>query len=548
MKWLARLLGRPADHVPDDAERRSVAGADSWLPVPSLAGVVVTSDTALSLTAVFACVNVIASSVASMPYLVYRRTKDGGRTPDPDHPNYDLLKTEPNDEMGAFAFWTGLVANAVLGNGYAEISRDESGRPTGLHLLDSRTTEPKRDANGRLYYSALGGPGPKQGQEIRLLPENVLHIANLTLNGISGLIPVQLAQQVIGAALAAEQTGAAVFGQGAMPVGALEVPNELDEEGRKNLRAYWNRVHGGPTNAGRVAILEEGTKFNPFKVDLAALQYNDTRRQAAKQIAQLFGVPPHKIGILDNATYGSLEEQDLDFYKSTLRIWCERIESEVDRKLFTRDERREWFAEHNMNATVRGNLASLTDHLTKMAATGVYSINDQCRELNLNPIGPAGDRRFVSAQLMPLEGFGPKGDPAPNAKADPADEPAEPTGQDVPPARDEAAVAAVRSVVLDGLQRAVRRETAALRRASKRPDLAGFAEAFYRDHAAFLAEALGPSLRALAVVTGREVDPVAWSVEVAESSRAALSQVDNVEAALSAWETNRATSLMGSLP
>ena len=365
---------------------------------------------------------------------------------------------------------------------------------------------------------------------------------------MAGLLPVQLAQQVIGAALAAEQTGASVFGQGAMPVGSLEVPGTLDDPARKTLRAYWNRVHQGPSNAGKVAILEEGTKFNPFKVDLGALQYNDTRRQAAKQIAQLFGVPPHKIGILDNATYGSLEEQDLDFYKSTLRIWCERIESEVNRKLFTRDERREWFAEHNMNATVRGNLASLTDHLTKMAATGVYSINDQCRELNLNPIGPEGDRRFVSAQLVPLDAV--KGPAKP--EADPADEPSEPTGNDDPPAakpgKSDETVAAVRSVVLDSLQRCVRRETQALRRASKRPDFAGFAASFYASHAPFVAEALAPSLRALAVVTGVAIDPVAWSAQVAEANRSALAAVDDVESTLAVWESHRAATLLETLP
>ena len=541
--WLSRIFGRSSD---SNAERRSIAGGDSWLPAPTLAGVVVTPETALGLTAVFACVNVIASSVASMPFLVYDRQSDGGRTPNPDDPVYDLLAFEPNPEMGANAFWTAYVANAVLGNAYAEITRDSDGSPNGLHLLDSLTTDPKRDSAGKLYYTTTAGPGPMMGQQIRLLPENVLHVANLSLNGISGMVPVKLAQTLIGAALAADMTGAAVFGNGITPLGVLEVPDELDDQGRKTLREYWQRIYGGPTNAGKVPILEQGIKFNPLSVDLNALQHNDFRRLAAKQIAQLFGVPPHKIGILDNATYGSLEEQDLDFYKSTLRIWCERIESEVNRKMFTREERRTAFAEHNMNAVVRGNLASLTDHLTKMVGVGAYSVNGVCRELNLNPIGPEGDRRFVSAQLVPLDAVKAPTD-------DPSKSPTFPAEGDDPPPKSAKsasaeAVATVRSVVLDALTRCIRKETSALRRAVKRPDFPAFATSFYAEHEGFLAEALAPSLRALSVVSGSTELPIEWAARIASASYSELTRSTDVEAVLKSWEDGKASKIMESLP
>ena len=326
---------RPAREAP--AELRSISGQETWLPSPSLAGVTVTPQTALCVTAVFACVNAIASGVASMPYLISRLLPQGGKTPELDDPRADLLACEPNAETGANKFWSDLVANRVIyGNGFAEITRDWDGMPNGLHLLDSESTVPMRDGMGRLYYQAVGGPGPNYNRMMNLLAEDVIHVAGVGRDGVNGYNPTRLAECLIGATLAAEVTGASVFGRGGQPVGSLDAPSEPGPEGRKTLRELWRAHHAGPFNAGEPVILEEGIKFNPFTVDLERLQYNETRWQAAKQIAQLFGVPPHKIGILDNATYGSLEEQDLDFYKSTLRIICESIESEVSRKLFTR--------------------------------------------------------------------------------------------------------------------------------------------------------------------------------------------------------------------
>ena len=388
-------------------EMRDATGWDSWAPSQNLSGVQVTPQTALSLTAVYACVTVIAENIASLPFMVYKRLPNGGRIPDPEHPRYDILQFEPSEEVSAFGFWSTIVGDACLhGNGYAEIERDPyTYDPIALHLLIPQATRVVRHTNGQVVYETRRTDQEQNtGRPAILLQENVLHIALFGPNGIAGYSPIELAREAIGVGMAAEKTGAAAFGQSSTPLGYLEVPGELDDQGRKNLREYWNKIHQGPFNAAKVAILEDGTKFVPLVISLETLQYIETRKLTAKQVCQLYKVPPHKAGILDEATYSNIEEQDLDFYKSTLRLWCARIEAEAMRKLFTRSQRKTHFCEFNMNVILRGNSIARTDNLVKLFGAGVFSVNGACLEAGVNPIGGTlGAQRFVQSNLVKLE-------------------------------------------------------------------------------------------------------------------------------------------------
>jgi HK97 family phage portal protein len=535
-------------------ENRSIGNWESWVGTPALSGVQVSPQTAISLTAVFACVNVIASNIASLPFIVYKRDKQGGREPDYDHPVYDLIGTEPNDEVGPFDFWSAIVGQAVLnGNGYAEIERDEDGSPLCLHQMETDLTQLLRGSDRRLYYRTQDVVNGVSSQPRDLLPENVLHIKSLSPNGLVGYNPITLARESVGGFLAAEKTGAAAFGNSSNPTGFIKVPGEVSDPARKNFRESWDRKHQGPYNASRIAFLEDGWEFVPLKVSLADLQYLEMRKFAPQEIARLFGVPPHKIGDLSDATYSNIEEQNLDFAMGTLRLWTERVAGEVNRKLFFRKERRKWYAQHNMNSLMRGNSQAQSDYLTKLFAIGAVSVNDVCQEAGFNPIGKLGDKRFVAANLIQLEDK-PDVDPVELPEVStPGNEPpgiekdGEIPTEKAPPEVDEESVKAVRHVVLVDLERMVRREVGALRRAVKRPGFAAYATEFYAEHRSFLASNLAPSIVALSKVSRFPYDPEAVARTIAEASLAQIANDPEPDKVLDAWETSKAARILENL-
>ena len=550
--WIQKIFNRPQTQT----VKRSVTGFESWAAPINLSGVEVTPEIALSLTSVYACVNVIASAIADMPFIVYKRMPGGGREPDTSHPNYDLLQYCPNPEVSKNAFWTDLIGNAVLyGDGFAEIVRDPfTGDPQALYILDSRLVSIKRTSEGALYYQVTkNAQNPRPETDPRFLPENMLHIRSIGNLGTASYNPILLARELIGAALAAQKTAASVFGQGSIPLGYFTVPGEMDDEGRKTLREYWNRVHQGPYNAGKVAFLEEGAQFNPLKVSLEDLQYNETQRQHDKKIAQLFGVPPHKIGILDEATYSNIEEQERDFYSSTVRRWTERAESEVNRKLFTRQERSTWLAELNMNAIIRGNSQQLTDSLVKVFGIAGATVNNVLQELGRNPIGPDGDKRYILNNFVEFN-QAPTVNPSelPSEPEDIDEAPPGATEDDQPvddqgdEQADEASTEvsdSVRSLVADTLARCVKKEVQALRRAVKRSDFKEFTSTFYQDHHKFLTENLASGFRALSAL-GKPLDGAAIVAGWVTRSLEEVTQSSDPENVLKGWEATRVSQFM----
>jgi HK97 family phage portal protein len=530
MKWLDKLLG----HKP---ERRNVGGWDQWIPSPSLAGVVVTPEVALSLTSVFACVSCISNNIASLPFLVYERLEDGGRRPDYEHVLHDLISVEPNPDTSAFSFWSTLISHAVLyGNGFAEIVRAWDGTPEAFHILDPTLTQVKRDLNTqRVYYESTYQIDSGSPMTSRLLGENVLHIVgSISHNSVVGMSPVVLARECISGFMSAEKHASAAFGQSSTFVGLIKTPDELDDQARKNLRENFNRLHQGPYNAGKVGILDNGMEFQALQTDLAQLQNLETRRWEPNEIARLFGVPPSKIGDLEHSSYNNVEQANRAFYMETLRIWCERIESEVNRKLLTKADRKTHFCEYNMNSFLRGDSATQADVITKLFGIGALSVNGVCQELGFNPIGPQGDQRFISQNLQPLgDPDAEPVDPTVLPENTPSDPEAEPEGDP------EALADSIRSVVLNDLQRATYKETQAVKRALKKPDFEYWKKSFYLDHRDHLVHTLAPGLKALSNVLKRHIDPDQVADQIVAHSIREL-EADDRERRVSEWDKNKA--------
>jgi HK97 family phage portal protein len=374
----------------------------------TLSGVSVDPDKALGLTAAYAAINVIASDVAMLPLKVYQKQAGGGRAVAAMHPVNVLLGTSPDGETTSMR-WRQAALGHVLGwgNGYAEIIFDGDGYPVRLPLMDPSGTRPeRRPADRQIVY--------RNGDRAELIPAyRVLHFAGLGFDGLSGYSPVAKAREAIALGLAAEAFGAGLFGNGSRPSGVLTTPQKLDEKAVKNLRTSWEQLHRGPENAGRVAILEQGLDWKSITINPEDAQFLATRQFQVVEVARLFRLPPHKIGDYTQSHLANIEAANLDYLTTTIAPWCESIEQELNRKLFTSGERAAGlYVEHDMRAFMRGDMKARAEYFTKMRDLGVFTPNLISEWENLDPIGPEGDIRLVPLNMTTLANAGKPTEPA----------------------------------------------------------------------------------------------------------------------------------------
>ena len=361
-------------------ERASLSKPTEWLRealigAPTSSGVTVTPDSALSITAVYAAVRVIAETLAALPLKVYKDSEDGTRQEFRENTLWRLLHNEPNSEMSSYTFREVMTGNALThGNGYAEIVRDGAGRPAELWPLLPDNMDIQIDG-GELFYV--------YDQRVVLKPSQILHIKSYSSDGIIGKSPIRLAREALGLTVAAEKMGGERFSNASHPGGILEHPGKLSEDGVKNLRDSWEKLHRGAGNSSRVAILEEGMKFQNISIPSDDAQWLETRRFQVAEIARLYRVPPHTLGDLQFATFSNIEAQQLSFYRDTLLPWLARWEQEIKRKLVMADS---VFAEHNVDGLLRGDTEARFSAYKIARDSGILSVNEIRRKENLNPV------------------------------------------------------------------------------------------------------------------------------------------------------------------
>ena len=385
-------------------EDYSISSRYRFLMGPTAAGKNVNERSAMQLTAVYACVRILAEGVAGLPLHLYKCGKNGSREKAVDHSLYFLLHDEPNPEMTSFVFRETLMTHLLLyGNCYCQIIRDGRGQVTALYPLMPNQMSVDRDEKGQLYYTYL-----RSGEEadtmkkgtVYLLPEDVLHIPALGFDGLVGYSPIAMAKNSIGMGLACEEYGAKFFANGAAPSGVLEHPGTIKDITR--LRESWNAIYGGSKNAGKVAILEEGMHYSPISISPNEAQFLETRKFQVDEIARIFHVPPHMIGDLDRSTFSNIEQQSLEFVKYTLNPWVCRWEQALTRSLLSPKEKREYSIKFNVDGLLRGDYQSRMNGYAVGRQNGWMSAND-IRELeNLDRISAeqGGDLYLVNGNMI----------------------------------------------------------------------------------------------------------------------------------------------------
>ena len=385
-------------------EDYSISSRHCFLMGPTAAGKTVTEQSAMQLTAVYACVRILAEAIAGLPLHLYRRGKNGSKDKAADHPLYSLLHDEPNPEMTSFVFRETMMTHLLLyGNCYSQIIRDGRGQVTALYPLMPNQMSVDRDESGQLYYTYLRSneeAATMSGSTVYLMPENVLHVPGLGFDGLVGYSPIAMARNSIGMALACEEYGARFFANGASPSGVLEHPGTIKDISR--LRESWNSVYGGSKNAGKVAILEEGMHYAPISISPNEAQFLETRKFQVDEIARIFHVPPHMIGDLERSTFSNIEQQSLEFVKYTLNPWVCRWEQALTRALLSPREKREYFIKFNVDGLLRGDYQSRMNGYAVGRQNGWMSANDirELENLDRIPAEQGGDLYLVNGNMI----------------------------------------------------------------------------------------------------------------------------------------------------
>ena len=367
----------------------------------SSSGKAVNERTALQTTAVYACVRILAETIAALPLHTYQHT-NGGKEKAAEHPLYYLLHSEPNSEMTSFVFRETLMGHLLLwGNAYAQIIRDGRGRVVGLYPLLPNKMIVNRNDQGQLYYQY-----EKDGCLYILNRHEVLHIPGLGFDGLIGYSPIAMAKNAIGMAIATEEYGAKFFANGANPGGVLEHPGVVKDPAR--IRESWNAVYQGSGNAHRVAVLEEGMKFQSIGIPPEQAQFLETRKFQINEIARIFRIPPHMIGDLEKSSFSNIEQQSLEFVMYTLDPWVVRWEQAIQRALFSETEKRQYFAKFNVDGLLRGDYQSRMNGYAVGRQNGWLSSNDirELENLNRIPTELGGDLYLINGNMIKLADAG----------------------------------------------------------------------------------------------------------------------------------------------
>lgn len=371
-----------------------------------------TETLAMRLSAVNRCVEVLSDSMAKLPsYVIDERTHKRV----PDHYLLPLLNLRPNEAMTPSVAKKMVEVNRLTGgNGYEWILRDpKTMRPVELIPLPHELVTPWRDLAGHVWYTVQH---PLTGEPMKLSGEDVNHFKAYSHDGFKGISVLERAAEVILAGRAAQEYSGAFYAGDANPSGVLKVEGDLqgtvetvDSTGKKVtkrkkdvLREEWERVHAGPKNGHRVAILDYGVSYQPISTSPRDAQFVETLDMSVQDIARFFGVPLYKLQS-GKQSYSSNEQNAIEYVTSSLHpVVCQYEEERTWKMLPSAAIHAGMEIRINMMAELKGDFASRASWYKNMREIGAFSVND-IRDLEDLESVPGGDSRYASWNYGPLE-------------------------------------------------------------------------------------------------------------------------------------------------
>ena len=394
--------------------RLTVREPDGWYPdaMRGDAGEIVSDDTALSLSAVWACTNLLAGTIASLPLMVYRTDPQGRRTVARDHRLYRVLHDSPNYDQTAVDFWEFVSASLELwGNAYARIERTGK-EVTGLHPVAPNLVSVRRLQNGSIEYRWTD-----EGKSYVETDATMLHIRGFGGNPLGGMSTLHFGRNTFSLARATDRSAASMFKNGLRPSGVLTFDKWLSPEQREIAEKKLTEQFLGAANSGKPLILEGGTKWQQLTIAPEDAQMLESRKHSIMEICMFFNVPPFMIGDTEKSTsWGTgLEQQTIAFQRFTLRRRLKRIEQALEKQLLRAEDRAAGLTiEFNLEGLLRGDSTARSAFYQSALTNGWMTINEVRALENMPPVD-GGDVPRMQSQNVPITEAGQQQQlPAPN--------------------------------------------------------------------------------------------------------------------------------------
>lgn len=435
---------------------------------PTAAGMRVNERTAMQLTAVASCIKILSESIAQLPLNLYRRTGERRKAIARDHATHQLLHHQVNSWMTAYTWKEMTVRHAAgWGNAYSMIIWSARGHPVELLPLMPWLTKPEWRDEQLFYRTTIGSQG------VLLSARDVLHIRAHTNDGVTGISPIREQAEFLGYSLATQDFSARFYSVGGAIRGYLSTAGVVRDPDK--LREAWQKQFGGNPNAFKTPVLENGLKYERLGIPQNEAQFIETRGMQRAEIASIYRIPPHMINEMGRATWNNVEAMGTNFVVYTLAPWFTRIEQELEAKLLDPEERQGYFTRFKAQGLMRADHAGRSAFYRGGIQSGWLTRNEVREFEDLDPIEGLDD------PLVPLN-MGTTDDLEKPDDGDP--KPPDPTIEEDKRAQ---------RILHQAAERCVRRELSALGRMLEEGDyrqLSERLEAFYDDHAAFIAQCL----------------------------------------------------------
>ena len=370
--------------------------------------------------AVFQCVRLLSNTVSQLPFKLYRDLASGGRTEATDHLLYDMFHDAVNDAPMSMNMWLRIVMQDLLtwGNHYSEIVSDRYGLPRELRPMSPTRVEVKWGNDGRRVYTHVSAGGVRT--EMR--PGSVLHIQGQITNGLVGLSPIALLRRTLNLGDSAAQFAQAVFANGARPGTVVTHPKTLSEPAQQRLTAQMDALKGSAA-ANKTVLLEEGMTVTAVGFPPEDAQFLETQLDVRRLIYGAYGVPNHKVGDLERATFSNIEQQDIAYLKDSIDPWLKNIEAEVTLRVI-KPVGDPVFGEFLRDGYARADMKARSESFAAMWQHGVLSPDEWRGKENLNPLPDGIGERYYTpvnyAPVMPAPAIVPESTETPSEDEDAA--------------------------------------------------------------------------------------------------------------------------------
>jgi HK97 family phage portal protein len=403
---LARVLAGRMSRT-DDTTLDSVNWTDWGWTVPTAAGVAVGQASAMQVTAVYACVSILASDIAKLGMALFAGERKGKRQRVANHPVARLLK-RPNGWMTWFEFAGMLQASLCLrGNGYAVILRDpRNGDPTQLVPINPDRVALWEAPDGHLFYmvtrSGLHEMAVLRDMPLLIAADDMFHLKGLTVNGLLGLSPISMAREAIGLSIAQEQLASRWSGNSAQPRGILTTDQTLSPEEADRMKERWQMLNAGLFNAGRTAVLEKGLKWQPLSMTAQDMQFIAARQFQIQEIARTFRVPLHMLGELTRSTNNNITQQSQEYLNYSLSTHIAAWETRLAFTFGIDEDEDRLFFEVDVDQLLRADIGTrYAAHRVSLGGTGWRTMNEVRADEGEEPV-EGGDTVYRPVNTAPV--------------------------------------------------------------------------------------------------------------------------------------------------